>query len=126
MTLRRVLLVGALALASGCADTEPPPTFEYIVTAVLAPSCASASCHNSMTMREDLAFDTVEATRASFDRKGLVPVGGTDEPDNTQLVGVLIVEAGDEFIPRMPIDSPMPDADINLIRRWIIDGAVME
>lgn len=128
MSLPRSMLIAVLACGA-CAEStdERPATFEYIVNAVLAPSCATALCHNSMTRREGYAFDTVEEARTSMGKPpGLVPVGGTlpEEVEFTTLVRVLTVESDDEFNPRMPIDSPMPDADIELIKRWIGEGAV--
>ena len=69
MTLPRSLLIAALACAAGCTDAtdERPATFEYIVTAVLRPSCGTATCHNSMTKRKGLAFDTIEAAKEAFE-----------------------------------------------------------
>jgi hypothetical protein len=126
MSVPRLLLAGALA-AAGCADTtdERPATFEYVVNAVLAPSCGTATCHNAMTRREGYAFDTIAGARASM-LKDLVPIGGAvpDEVEFTKLHLVLTVDTGDEFNTRMPIDSPLPQADIDLIDRWIGEGAV--
>ena len=129
MTSPRFLLIAALSCSAavGCTDSidERPATFEYMVAAVLAPSCGTATCHNTMTKREGYAFDTVDAARQTFRDQFLVPVGGSDEPDTTKLISIVTIAAGDEFIPRMPIDSPLPDADVELMRRWIVAGAVM-
>jgi hypothetical protein len=123
MTRPLFLLIGALTFA-GCADStdERPATFEYLVTAVLAPSCGTATCHSSMTNTSDYAFDTVAAARATFRRRDLVTQ--LDEPDANRLMRVVLTDgSGDD--PRMPVDSPLPDADIQLMRQWIIDGAVV-
>ena len=126
MTLPRLLAIGALALAA-CADAtdERPATFEYVVSAVLTPSCGTATCHNQMTRRQGYEFDTLEGARASM-LKDLVPIGGAipEEVEFTKLHIVLTVDASDEFNSRMPIDSPLPDADVELIDRWIGEGAV--
>jgi len=123
----RLVLIAALSTSAaiGCADTtdERPATFEYIVTTVLKPSCGTATCHSSMTRTEDLAFDTVAAASEAFDSRPLAPQplpGDPGEPGQSELLFYLTT-TGDK---RMPVDSPMPEADIALIERWIIDGAV--
>jgi hypothetical protein len=124
MSLPRFLLI-ALACGACAESADPrPATFEYVVTGILAPTCGTATCHSSMTRREGYAFDTLEEARASMLRD-LVPVGGTlpEEVDFTLLIRVVTVPADDEFVPRMPVDSPMPDADIDLLRVWIGTGA---
>ena len=127
MSLPRSLLIAALACsAAGCAEStdERPATFEYIVTAVLRPSCGTATCHNSMTKREGLAFDTIAAANEAFDDNpfdGCVVPGDPCDPNQSQLIFQLRTT---NELKRMPLDSPLPDADIELIERWIRDGAV--
>ena len=117
----RLVLLSALgiALAGGCANStdERPAEFPVIVTQILRPSCATAACHDAMSAVQRLDFSTVAAAAASIDRRGLV---GDPDPDQTQLINVLTT-SGDK---RMPADGPLADADIDLIRTWIIDGAV--
>ncbi len=119
---RQVFALAALAtaLVTGCAaDTdERPAEFDYIVTTILRPGCATATCHSAMTNREGYDFSTVEAADATFERTGLAPPGAA--PEGTKLIRVLTA-SGEE---RMPIDGPLPDADLALIRTWIADGAV--
>lgn len=115
-------LAAGLALAAGgCAEStdERPAEFGYIVTTILAPSCATATCHNSMTRREGFALDTIEEAKRTFD--DLRPFAPTDDHAESELLFVLRTDDKER---RMPIDSPMPDADIALIERWIIAGAV--
>lgn len=122
--LFRSLPLAALALCA-CAESDDPrpATFEYISTAILAPSCGTATCHNTMTRREGLALDTIENVKQVFmDRpwSGCVVPGDPCEPAQSELI--YIVTVGE---PRMPIDSPLPDADIELISEWIRAGAVI-
>lgn len=122
-TARRGSLAGAVLAAAlaapGCAaDTdERPAEFPYIVEAILRPSCATATCHSAMTRREGLDFSSVEAAQQTFDDEFLVVPG---DPGDGQLINVLTT-SGEE---RMPVDSPLPDADIALIQAWIANGAV--
>jgi hypothetical protein len=128
MRLPRLLLIavatGALGALGGCVEPtdERPATFEYIVDTILRPSCATATCHNSMTRREGLSFDSYEEARETFRREPLVT--DIEVPENNQLIQVVTVSADNEFIPRMPIDGPLPEANIELMRKWILNGAV--
>jgi hypothetical protein len=110
----------AVIASSGCADSTDsrPATFEYIATTILRPGCAGANCHNSMTKVQGLDFSTVAAANTAFEDRPLAPQTG--DPNDSELV-FLMTTTGDK---RMPLDGPMPDVDIELIRSWIIDGAV--
>jgi hypothetical protein len=105
-----------LGVAAGCGDEidDRPATKEYIVAAILAPSCANAGCHSSQTKKEGYAFDTVKAADEAFEE--LVLAG---DVQRSRLVQVLR-SGGEE---RMPLDSPLPEADIALIEAWILGGA---
>ena len=121
-TLRRAALALMTALTIGACGVEEdtrPLDLQYIVTTILRPSCGTAACHSSRIQTGGIAFDTLEATRAAFNSASLVIEG---EPEASGLYFVLIgpVEETDE---RMPRDAPLPDADIELIRRWIAEGA---
>lgn len=117
--------LACFAALAGCGtDPDPrPATFEEITIAILVPYCGRAACHSTATKSHDLAFDTLDATRAALmttqgrrgmNQKMVVPM----DPDNSRLVTVL----GDSNR-IMPPDSPLPDADIALIRAWIETGA---
>jgi hypothetical protein len=122
--VRALVLAGVLAAATGCAaeTDERPANFTYIVDAILTPSCATATCHSAMPRREDMDFSDVDAAAASMTRGGLVQfnAGPGLDPNDTQLV-FLLTTTGEK---RKPLDSPLPDADVDLIRAWIADGAV--
>lgn len=114
------LALGAMLAAGGCGveEDDRPLDLQYIVTTILAPSCGTAACHSSRIQAAGVAFDTLEATRAAFDSDSLVIEG---EPEASGLYFVLV--GATEPDERMPKDAPLPDADIELIRRWIADGA---
>lgn len=105
----------ALALGSGCATEAPPPTFDYIRTAILAPSCATSACHTERSRAEGFAFDTREAADEAL--AGLVAPG---DPDGSWLMDVLTTDDKER---RMPVDAPLADEEIELIRQWILAGA---
>jgi len=110
----RFVLVAAVALA-GCdtTDNDRPATLEYITEAILQPSCSQYTCHSSYRMEEGYAFDTVKVARESLNR---IVVPG----DSQASLLYLVLKRSKE---RMPLDAPLPDKDIELIQRWIDNGA---
>ena len=119
----RVLACLATASLAACAtDTDTrPETADYIIEAILAPACGRAACHSSETKVHNLAFDTIVAGKAALiggsgKRGQKLVVAGS--PTKSEIVTIL----SDTGKP-MPPDSPLPDADIELITRWITDGA---
>ena len=99
-----ILLALAVGVAA-CGDEqdERPASFEYIATAILAPSCGTVSCHSKQTHIKDLEFDSLDGAWAAV---------------NTADISPLL--RGDPF--QMPPDQPLPEPDIELIERWIAEG----
>lgn len=110
----RLALVAAAVLA-GCntSENDRPATLEYITEAILQPSCSQATCHSSYRMEEGYAFDTVDISRKSL--QGIVVPG---DPETSKLYIVLTRNKE-----RMPLDAPLFDKDIALIKLWIESGA---
>jgi hypothetical protein len=120
----RLIWLTAIALAGcGTQNDQRPRTVEYITQAILAPSCGNAQCHSSFRNADGYAFDTVENAQQSL--MGLV--GAITLDDRNEPLGDAsssrIIEVLTRTIDRMPYDQPLPDADIELIGRWIDFGA---
>lgn len=121
MSPRLLLLPLAVSTVACAAETDTRPAeFAYIAKTILEPNCGTAACHSDAAAREELDFSSVEASRATFRAKGLVTV--PDDPPANQIMFILTT-SGEE---RMPVDGPLPDADLALIERWIINGAELE
>lgn len=126
--MNRLVLMGALlAGACGSETDDRPATLDYITDTILAPSCATAECHSAFTREVGDQFDTVEAARLSIAANSLAVPGDKDDPNQSFLIRVLTVGEPSILSPgsgnvRMPYDAAMPDADINLIRKWISLG----
>jgi len=124
-------LVAALA-ACGTTD-DRPATLPYITETILKPTCASAQCHStfaragnpprklsdgSMSNGTSYSFETVDDTRAGF--QGDAQLVDIDKLNSTEKP-TLIINLTEEqtTAPRMPYDAPLPNADIDLIQRWL-------
>jgi len=145
----------ALALAAACwgcggADSRPA-VWGFISPEIFQPNCATTSCHSPAAAVSGLDFSTAESGYTSL--TGLwvwlaVPDGGAVPPGVpcTTMNGTLICEQmlrplvtpydpdGSTLInslrarnqPRMPPDRPLSEADIELVERWILNGACEE
>ena len=123
----RLVLVAALLGACGSEVDDRPATLEFITETILAPSCAVAQCHSAFKRQVGDQFDTVEATRVTMVANGLVIEANASDPLTSYLVqsltvGVTSLLDPEDGLIRMPYDSPLPDADIELIKRWIAGG----
>ncbi len=117
------LAVAAVAslVASACGSEEDdrPARWSYISQAIIRPSCATASCHSTTTATGGLQLEEPHGSHVI-----LVGYGGGNyvvpgSPTESKLVHML---RGNE-VWRMPPDQPLPEADIQLIERWILEGA---
>jgi hypothetical protein len=131
--LTRALAV-AVALASGaCSTAEDRSTdWDYVHTAILRPSCATAMCHSKLGSQAGLDLSTPEAGYVALTGRvcnspdlpgeptGNLVVPG--HPATSQLVRILRGDGGRI----MPPDLPLPDAEIVVIENWILDGATCD
>jgi hypothetical protein len=137
-----LLLAATSLLLQGCgSDTDDRPAqWSYIYPAIIAPSCATASCHSEITNRADVNLgDTDTAYYQMVCRHFVVtcptaamPLGcppapiTTSDPscpgraaEDSQVIHQMRAEGAQ----RMPPDFPLPDVDIRLISQWITNGA---
>jgi hypothetical protein len=110
-----------LLLACGADGDARPAQWSYLHAAIVRPSCATASCHARSARAGDLDLGTSAAAYQAL-------LGGVErgpfvtprDPARSRLVYLL---EGRETL-RMPPDQPLPQADIELIERWILAGAM--
>jgi hypothetical protein len=107
-----------LVSAAGCNDTdERPATWSYISATIIQPNCATSRCHSEGSNVADLVLDTADYSK-------IAPYVFADTPDNTTLMYRLNGGGPNDPVQRMPVDEPLPQADIDLIRKWIAAGAM--
>ena len=104
---------------SGCGGEldDRPASFAYLHAAIIAPNCTSVGCHSKFTASGGLRLETLED--AYF---GLV-IGNIVVPGRPVASRLLYLLRGEEVPRRMPPDQALPNADIDLIERWILEGA---
>jgi hypothetical protein len=140
-------LVATAGLSGGCGAVDNRPAeWGYISPALFQPNCATTSCHSPAAAVSGLDFSTPDNGYASLTRLWVwvvIPadagaglpcstVSGTHvceekvrplvtpfDPEGSRVVNML--RARDA--PRMPPDRPLPEDDIRLVERWILNGA---
>ena len=138
-----LLLAGALAAGcsggDGSSEPEPPQNppppssppfganFSEIQAEVFTPTCATSGCHTGAAAPQGLRLDEANSYGllvgvASMEVPSILRVAPGD-PDNSYLIQKL--EGTASVGEQMPFGgTPLPQASIDVIRQWIIEGAV--
>ncbi len=143
-------LIATVALGGfgGCKQVdERPAEWGYISPALFEPNCATPSCHSPAAAVSGLDFSTPDNGYKSLTRLWVwipfAPDAATSGLPCAMESGTVVCEemerplvtpydpAGSRVVnmlrarnaPRMPPDRPLPEPDIELIERWILDGA---
>ena len=133
------------ASAAGCGVDERPANWTYISTVIMEPSCATVSCHSRAAAVAGLDFSDPERGYTSLTKLKVWVVNpdGTPEDGCKNIKGTVVCQRG--FRPmitpynpeqsriinmmrgrnaaRMPPDRPLTEASIELVERWIRNGA---
>ena len=107
--------MGVAALGCGGAADPRPASWGYIHAAIVAPSCATIGCHSDVSKQGNLSLERAEEARTFLIGARHVVPGDAASPLMFQLEGIERL--------RMPPDAPLPAPDVELIRRWIVEGA---
>ncbi len=122
--VRSGCLVLAILVAGACGTTtdDRPATLANITESILKPTCAAAQCHSTFRQQNGYDFETVKTARASFQSDPvLVDVTDINTTTPPTLILNLTLEQG-QGARRMPYDAPLPNADVDLIQRWLEAG----
>ena len=132
-------------LGAACGADSRPAAWEYISPVIIQPNCATSSCHSQAAAVAGLDFSDPERGYLSLTglkvwivdpngSAGCMSWGGTTtvcqrnfrplvtpyNPEQSRLVNMIRARGA----ARMPPDRPLNEADIELIERWIRNGAV--
>ena len=112
----RIGLTTIFCMLAGCIEaSDRPASWSYIHPAIVAPACATSTCHSALSARSGLVLDDPDDAYAALRDERFVIPGDASSP-------LLFLLDGDERI-RMPPDAPLPAVDVDLIRSWIAEGA---
>jgi hypothetical protein len=130
---RYLLAIVAIANAAGCDEADDRPArWSYLYPTVVQPSCATAGCHSKMTALAGVDLATSEGAYAIL--TGHIcgePVRPSDPPGNyvfpyaPERSKLIYLLRGDD-VDVMPPDVPLPEVEIDLVERWILEGATCE
>src|SRR5687768_16032144 len=109
------ILVMCILLASNVAAAEKI-TYQQHIMPIFSASCVS--CHNPDKNQAGLNLSTYAATMTGSSNGKILEPG---DPDSS-LVYLLVTHQEE---PHMPLKaSKLPDAQLELIRKWIVGGAL--
>jgi hypothetical protein len=119
------VLALACATLGACVDIdERPASWSYIHATIIEPNCTTSNCHTDITKVAGISFDDPDESYLAL--AGVACGAGTatdlvvaGQPEMSKLMYLL---RGVE-VPIMPPDVPLPDAEIELVERWIQGGA---
>jgi hypothetical protein len=113
-----IALLGIALGAAGCGSDidNRPAKWSFISATITEPGCATVACHSAVAQRagvnlsaRDVGFDSLVM------RNFVIPGDPIDSPV------VFLMHAQGSI--RMPPDLPLPEVDIQLFERWILNGA---
>jgi hypothetical protein len=110
--------VGAILLVAVACTHVPddrPRIWSYLHPAIIAPNCATSSCHGSLATVAGLALHESDGAYEVLVDRRFVIAGDSAS-------ALLDLLEGNERR-RMPPDVPLPQVDIDLVRDWIVEGA---
>ena len=112
-----VSLLGGLFVAGCGSETDNRPArWSYISAAITEPYCATVGCHSQVAQRAGVDLSAPDIGYHSLvDRHFVIP----NQPDQSAVIALMHAQGST----RMPPDLPLPEVDIQLIERWISDGA---
>jgi len=141
--MRAIGLFAAVAASCGAGPDPRSASWEYVSAAIFEPNCATASCHSPGAAADGLNFADADSGYLSLTGLWVWIADPTGEmtdcrdvdglhlcrhlrqfiepynPSQSRLIHLLRAQDA----PRMPPDRPLPEVDIQLIERWILDGA---
>jgi hypothetical protein len=128
VSISKLLCLAMLATACGTWD-EGPARWSYIHSAIVEPSCTTAGCHSALTAIAGISLADRENSYAVLTGRicGEPPLPETANRNyvtpGASEYSTLIYQLRGEDRDVMPPDTPLPDVEIDLVARWIDEGA---
>jgi hypothetical protein len=123
-------LACAAMLPGACAAIEDrPATWSYVYTTIIQPNCTSSNCHSGSAGTGGLRFESLGATYVYLTGRLCDPLADDGAADHNFVVpydperSKLMYMLRGESTWRMPPDVALPAVEIELVERWILEGA---
>jgi hypothetical protein len=132
--MARALALPLIAyLLGACGEDDRPASWPYVYEAILEPSCTTSSCHTRLSAVGGVRLETPGAAYAilvgrpcaSSDPAGEAPRNFVD-PGHPERSRLLYLLRGDDVPLPMPPDRLLPYRDVELVERWIEEGATCD
>lgn len=121
-TCATLLIVAIALLLPGCGRKEQPVSFREQVQPVLQARCVS--CHGADNAAGKIVLTSYESVMASRTVKGKQPIV---VPENLPESWLYVLAGTDQPHFRMPPDTsratPLPKGEVELLGKWITQGA---
>ncbi len=95
-------------LGCGAEVDERPASWSYIHAAIIVPNCATSACHSTLSKTKGVDLEDHASAYRAFHDSG----------NNLNDIGRLLRGQVNGYY-RMPPDQPLPEADIELVERWL-------
>jgi hypothetical protein len=129
--MRRFAWIAAFAACDEAGDR--PARWDYIHAAIIAPSCTTAGCHSKLTAIAGIDLSASDGAYTFLTGRVCDELPDVDveapgnyvfpgQPERSKLIHLLRGENVDV----MPPDTPLPDVEIAIVERWILEGAACD
>jgi hypothetical protein len=118
-----------LVLAACAGEDDRPATWSYIHEAIITPNCTTAGCHNDETATAGLEMSEAGGAYAALVGQpcdvgpGAGGARGYVDPGSPERSTLMYLLRGEERGRAMPPDRLLGDGDVDLVERWILEGA---
>jgi cytochrome c553 len=119
--------IGSLWTAASAAAADAPPSFTRDIKGILSNRCVR--CHGpdpegrAGGSDEGLRLDTFAGATADLEGHAAIVPG---KPDESELIARITSTDPDVVMPPPDAGEPLPDKQVDLLRRWIAAGATYE
>jgi hypothetical protein len=116
--LLAIAALGSMLGVAGCGsdNDDRPAKWSFISAAIVEPACATVGCHSALAQQASVNLSARDVGYDALVNRHFVTAGFPDESS------VMALMKGQGSV-RMPPDLPLPGPDIQLIGRWILNGA---
>ncbi|MBK9029721.1 MAG: hypothetical protein IPL61_00005 [Myxococcales bacterium] len=112
-----------LVVLAACVDaSDRPGTWAYLYPRRSPPRCATSTCHSDLAARAGVVLDDADGAYQALLAGTSTSAGPFVFPGDDLRSPLVLILTGTERA-RMPPEAPLAEGELELVRRWIRDGA---